>query len=161
MYPLYCAQPNRNKNIHIIPSSVACDDACACDDRVAFITKLGDQWIGAWRKPDVAALKVFLSSAGEGGGGVKPPICAQNLKSITKFCSSFYIIGQTVDDCWCCSCPEFGKTLQCKHSTAIAIEKGLPIPDQFNQTKIGGTKRPCGRPRKRPLEMMQGDDGEF
>ena len=93
---------------------------------------------------------------------MKTPVCDQNVKSITKFLSSFYMLGQDAGDQWCCTCPEYGKTLQCKHSLAIAIEEGMEIPAMFNQAKIGGTKRQPGRPRKRPLDgASDGDDGAF
>ena len=57
---------------------------------------------------------------------------------------------------------QFGKTLVCKHCTAIGMEMGtLVLPGEFNTTRVGQSKRLPGRPRRLACDGDGEDDGDF
>jgi hypothetical protein len=145
---------NMVSDIHIFPAS-----ATECDDKMDDRKEL---FLQAWRLPSATALEAFLFDV-EGGGGVKASRVARTIKAVTSMLTSFHLIGKDVDGSWRCSCVQFGKTLVCKHCAAIGIKMGtLALPDEYNSTRVGQSKRLPGRPRKRPAtDGDDGDDGTF
>ena len=79
------------------------------------------------------------------------PVCKdRSFKSAINFLKSFYIIGHDSKGSWRCTCPQFAKTMQCKHALGAAISyKTVDVPDEYNIAIIGANKRKPGRPRKR------------
>ena len=145
---------NMVSDIHIFPAS-----ATECDDKMDDSKKL---FLQAWRQPSATELEAFLFDV-EGGGGVKSSRVHRTIKAVTLVLTSFHLIGKDMDDSWRCSCVQFGKTLVCKHCTAIGIKMGtIVLPDEYNTTRVGQSKRLPGRPRKRSAaDGDAGDDGTF